>query len=135
MTTPSPVEPVRPRAVHASLRWLLFAAGWLCVAIGIVGLVLPGLPGTVFLILAAWLFARSSPRFEAWLLAHPRLGPNVRKWRERGVIPAPAKVVACLSMGASLAAMTLAGVPVIGLAGAGVSMLAAAAYMLSRPSA
>ncbi|MFK8251541.1 YbaN family protein [Ancylobacter terrae] len=125
----------KPHLANSALRWLLFAAGWLCVGIGVVGLILPGLPGTVFLILAAWLFARSSPRFEAWLLAHPRLGPNVRRWRERGVIPAPAKVVACVSMGASFGIMTLAGVPVLGLAGAGVSMLAAAAYMLSRPSA
>ena len=52
-------------------RWCLMALGWLAFATGIVGIVLPLLPTTPFMLLAAALFARSSPRFHRWLLAHP----------------------------------------------------------------
>lgn len=56
-------------------RWCLMALGWLAFATGIVGIVLPLLPTTPFMLLAAALFARSSPRFHRWLLAHPWFGP------------------------------------------------------------
>ena len=62
-------------------RWLWFLGGWLAVALGGVGIVVPGLPTTVFFIVAASCFARSSPRFEAWVLNLPRIGPMVRDHR------------------------------------------------------
>lgn len=57
-------------------RWCLMALGWLAFATGIVGIVLPLLPTTPFMLLAAALFARSSPRFHRWLLTHPWFGPR-----------------------------------------------------------
>jgi len=62
-------------------RWFWFAAGWVAVVLGGVGIVVPGLPTTVFFIVAASCFARSSPRFEAWVLGLPRIGPMVRDHR------------------------------------------------------
>ena len=59
--------------------WL--AAGWLCLAVGTLGIVVPLLPTVDFYGLAACCFARGSRRWEAWLLNHPRLGPLVRDWR------------------------------------------------------
>ncbi|WP_246251942.1 YbaN family protein [Ancylobacter pratisalsi] len=113
----------------------MFAAGWVCVGVGIVGIILPGLPGTVFLILAAWLFSRSSPRFESWLLSHPRLGPSVVAWRQNGAVPRWAQFVATGSMAASFGGMALIGValPVLGLVG--VIFVAVSAYLLTRPTA
>jgi uncharacterized protein len=68
-------------ARSAPARWLWFAAGWVAVGLGSLGIVVPGLPTTVFFILAAAAFARSSPRFEQWVLDLPRVGPMVRDHR------------------------------------------------------
>lgn len=67
-------------------RWCLMALGWLAFATGIVGIVLPLLPTTPFMLLAAALFARSSPRFHRWLLTHPWFGPPIVDWLQyRGI--------------------------------------------------
>src|SRR5262245_21872145 len=66
-----------------SLRRGMFAAlGVLCVALGIIGVFLPGLPTTEFIIAASYLFARSSPAAEAWLERHRWLGPPLRRFKE-----------------------------------------------------
>lgn len=72
--------------------------GFLCVAIGTVNLAIPGLPSTVFFILALAAFERSSPRMERWLLEHRVFGPTLRNWRESGAIAPRTKVVAITSI-------------------------------------
>jgi uncharacterized protein len=72
-------------------RWLWFALGWCAVAIGSIGIIVPGLPTTVFFIVAASCFARSSPRFERWVLNLPRVGPLVRDYRAGLGMPRRAK--------------------------------------------
>jgi uncharacterized membrane protein YbaN (DUF454 family) len=82
-------------------RWLRagwLAAGALALLTGIVGSFLPLLPTTPFVLLAAFCFARGSPRWEAWLLAHAHFGPLVRDWRERRAIPLRAKWLAWTMM-------------------------------------
>ena len=86
----------------AVLRWLLIGFGFLNVVIGVIGIVVPGLPTTVFLLVAAWAFSRSSERFQQWLLTHPTLGPLVRDWRDHRVIPKRAKIIAATMMTLSL---------------------------------
>ena len=68
--------------------------GFTCVAIGIVGIVVPGLPTTVFMIVAAWLFSISNPRFEKWLLGLPKIGPAISNFREGLGMPRKAKLFA-----------------------------------------
>lgn len=85
------------------MRLVLMGLGWLFVALGILGAFLPLLPTTPFLLLAVACFTRSSPRLEAWLLNHPRLGPPLKDWREHGAISRRAKVAALGLMAASYA--------------------------------
>lgn len=75
-------------------RPLLMACGLLAVGLGVAGAFLPLLPTTPFLLLAAWCFARANPAWEARLLAHPKYGPMITVWRERGAIPLAAKRMA-----------------------------------------
>lgn len=63
------------------VRILLQVLGCICVVLGIVGLVMPMMPGAVFLALAAWLFSRSSERFHDWLVGHRHLGPMIHAWK------------------------------------------------------
>ena len=107
--------------------------GWACVGLGIAGLILPVLPGTVFLILAAACFTRSSPRFERWLLGHPQLGPPVQQWRQTGAIPRRIKAFAVFSMAVSWLVLYETGAPDAVKYGCLAAMAGAAAYILTRP--
>jgi hypothetical protein len=74
-------------------QWLFFILGWLFLALGAIGLFLPLLPTTPFLLLAAASFTRSSDRFYKWLIYHPVLGSYIRNYREHNAITLQAKVV------------------------------------------
>ena len=89
------------RTLPAAVRYLLLAFAALCVALGVIGIFVPGLPTTVFILLAAWAAARSSPRFAAWLESHATFGPMIRDWRERGAVSRRAKVTATVVMAIS----------------------------------
>ncbi|MCO5093336.1 YbaN family protein [Bosea sp. (in: a-proteobacteria)] len=116
-------------------RPLLFAAGWVFTALGIAGVILPLMPGTIFLIAAAWCFSRSSPRFEAWLLGHPQLGPHVLRWRKTGAIARRAKYVACGSMVLSFVLLTRTGAPPVALVVTAACLIGSGFYVASRPEA
>ncbi|KPB70425.1 YbaN family protein [Pseudomonas cannabina] len=87
---------------HWWVRYLLAAVGWLSVALGVIGIFLPVLPTTPFLLLAAACFARSSPRFYHWLINHRQLGPWIRDYLEGNGIPLKGKVYAIGMMWASI---------------------------------
>jgi uncharacterized protein len=105
-------------------RALWFVGGWCAVALGSVGIVVPGLPTTIFFIVAAACFGRSSPRFEAWVLNLPRIGPMVRDHRAGLGMPRRAKAWALAMMwtaivlSAALLRDRLAIVAVVGALGA-----------------
>lgn len=105
------------------------------VALGVIGAVLPVMPTTIFLIMAAGCFARSSPRLEAWLLNHPRFGTSLRQWREQGAISRKGKACASAGMAAGYGLFFWSAHPSWPLAVlVGAAMTASAAWVLSRPA-
>jgi len=80
------------------MRWLWAAAGCFCVALAVIGIVLPLLPTVPFLLLAAFCFARSSEKLHNWLITHDKLGPPIAEWNKNGAISLTAKRYATLSI-------------------------------------
>ncbi|MDD2223952.1 MAG: YbaN family protein [Pseudomonas sp.] len=95
------LEP-QAQARNRTLRYLLFACGCLSVVLGVIGIFLPLLPTTPFLLLAAACFARSSKRFYLWLVLHPKLGPWVRDYLEGEGLPLKGKIWALALMWTSI---------------------------------
>jgi len=89
--------------------WVL--AGAISLSLGLIGIVLPLLPTTPFVLLAAFCFARGSARFEHWLLNHPRLGPPILAWRREHALPLRAKQLAwsMMALGSAWSAWVLPG--------------------------
>lgn len=90
--------PAQRRPLPAPLRWLLAVFAVLCLVLAAIGVVVPGMPTTVFVLLAAWAAARSSPRLAAWLEGHRLFGPLILDWREGGRVRRRAKWHATLAM-------------------------------------
>lgn len=108
--TSSPAVPPR-RALSPLARWAYAAAAVLCLALGVVGLVVPGLPSTVFILLASAAAARSSPRLHHWLWQHRWFGPMLRDWAQGGRVSRRSKWHATLAMAMSAALLWLVPVP------------------------
>jgi uncharacterized membrane protein YbaN (DUF454 family) len=115
-------------------RLLLLGIGYACLVLAAIGAVLPVMPTTIFLILAAWAFGRASPKLRARLRAHPRFGAAIRHWQDHGSISPRAKRAALVGMALGWLMVTalLRNLLTSGMVGA--CMLAVAAYILSRPS-
>lgn len=116
------------------LRPLYFIAGVLLVVIGIIGIFVPLLPTTGPLILAAWCFARSSKRAEAWLLSNRQFGPAIIAWRQNGAIARKHKLMAVGGMALGLVLFWIGAHPEwwLGLLVAA-ALLACAAFVWTRP--
>jgi uncharacterized membrane protein YbaN (DUF454 family) len=112
--------------------WIL--VGGLSTACGVAGLALPLVPTTPFLLLAAFAFARSSPRLHAKLLAHPQFGPIITNWNRDGSIDRRSKTFALLMMAACIMISLYLRVPAyvmviqLGILGA------VALFIVTRPS-
>jgi len=115
-------------------RIALLICGWCNVALGLIGTVVPGMPTTVFLIIALWAFTRSSPRMRRWLYEHPRYGPALRDWDRHGVIPPRAKRLAAMMMTASLVIIVALASSWILPTVVGAVMAAVMAFIVTRPS-
>ncbi len=87
-------QPVPTKPLVVRLAWTL--VGLAAVGVGGVGVVVPGLPSTVFFIIAAWAFSKSNPRLEAWVLGLPQIGALVQDYRDGLGMPQRAKTTAAV---------------------------------------
>jgi hypothetical protein len=79
-------------------RTILISLGWLCVGLGFIGVFVPGIPTTIFLIIALWAFTKSSKKLRHWLLNHKRFGPILNNWQQHKVVPRRAKILMVVLM-------------------------------------
>lgn len=116
-------------------RPALLALGWVAVGAAAVGVALPVMPTTIFLLIALWAFSRSSPRFGNWIRKHRVFGPFVRDWESYGAIPTRAKWLAIVMMGGSLAWLALfTAAPPIAVALTAGMLTCVAIYIMSCPA-
>lgn len=117
-----------------STRLIYLTLGWFFCALGFVGIIVPILPTTPFLLVAVWAFSKSSPRLKNWLYTHPKFGSHIVNWFERGMISRKAKVASVgfmtLSVGFSILISENIYVPI----SLTVIMVAIATFILTRPS-
>ena len=119
--------------IHLSrAAWLL--VGFTALGLGALGVVLPLLPTTPFLLVAAFAFANASKRLHAWLLEHRLFGTLIDNWNRYGAVSRPAKTVGVVSMAVVLVASMVFGVPLWLLAVQALVLTACAAFIVSRPS-
>ncbi len=123
------------RAGARIARPLWFCLGWLAVGLAVAGAILPLLPTTPFLLVAAWAFGKSSERWRRWIYAQPTFGPILIAWERYGVIPIWGKLAALGAMSASLLGLVLSGrLPLWALSLIGATLAAVGWYIASRPS-
>jgi uncharacterized membrane protein YbaN (DUF454 family) len=115
------------------VRSLYFATGMIATGLAVLGAVLPLLPTTPFLLVAAWAFARSSPRLEAWLIDHARFGPLIADWRRERAIARRVKRLSATVMLATLVLGALVGLPAFVLALQAVIFAAVSLFLWTRP--
>jgi len=116
-------------------RYIYLILGWIAVVLGLIGVLLPVLPTTPFMILAAFLFTKGSPKARAWLIDHAHFGPHIQNWEASGAIAPRAKRAAVLAMSGVLLVSLVLGLPWWVIAVQAVCMGGAAAFILTRPDA
>lgn len=109
-------------------------AGFVALGLGIMGIVLPILPTTPLVLLAAFCFSRGSPRFHGWLLAHPRFGPMIDDWQANGAIHPRAKRAALVMMTAAFGLSVWLGLPAWVLAVQAACLMGAGIFVWTRPN-
>ncbi|WP_462380257.1 YbaN family protein [Pseudomonas sp. Marseille-QA0892] len=114
-------------------KWLWLAVAYLAIAVAMIGVVVPGLPTTEFVLLAAWAASKSSPRLAAWLENHRLFGPMLRDWKDGGRISRRVKITSTLTMLAAFAFMALTVSHRLSVICTGVLMLIGMGYIWSRP--
>lgn len=116
------------------MRFVWIGLGLLAFGLGILGVVLPLLPTTPFMLLAAGCFAKGSPRLHAWLVAHKTFGPLIQTWRAHGAIPPRAKKLALSMIVVTYGISIALRLPAFALIPQGLVLLAVGTFIWTRPN-
>lgn len=115
------------------LPWVCLT--WVCIGLGSAGLVLPLLPTTPFILIAAWAAPKASPRLSRWLDQHPVFGPSLYAWRTQRAIPRKAKIVSIILLLSSWWILFFLGTHKGVLSALAILFLGVIVFMLTRPDA
>jgi len=115
-------------------RYLWLALGFISLGVAYLGVILPGLPYSPFIVFAAYCFAKSSPRMHDWIMNHRIFGPFITNWNQKRVFPLKLKFFMLISMSASLALMYTGNVPMRGIIYTAVFMALVAIWAWRFPS-
>lgn len=130
---PSPPSPARGGRSNNRFRWVWWLLAYLSLGLGLVGIVVPGLPTVPFVLLAAFAAARGSGRLHRKLLAHPQFGPLIRDWQAQGAVGRRAKWLATGMMSVCAIILFLTA-PGTWMAAIGTAIMAiVAAWLWRRP--
>ena len=130
---PHHVPPHAPQQAPRRTRWLWWLLAYASLALGVIGIVVPGLPTVPFVLLSAFAAARGSQRLPARLLADRRFGPMIRDWQAQGAVGRRAKWLATTMMSACAVVMFLTA-PKVWMAATGTGiMVVVAAWLWLRP--
>ena len=116
------------------MRIILLSLGLLCVGLAFIGIFIPGIPTTPFLIVALWAFAQSSKKFHAWLLNHKRFGTVLRNWESHKVVPIKAKITMVILQITAVAMIQYSLNNIFITISLAVLLLCVASYVISLPS-
>ena len=115
-------------------RTILISLGLLCVGLGFIGVFVPGIPTTIFLIIALWAFTKSSEKLRYWLLNHKRFGPILNNWQEHKVVPRRAKILMVVLMSLAVILFYYSLQSLILTIGLIIILVSVAIYVVSLPS-
>jgi uncharacterized membrane protein YbaN (DUF454 family) len=88
------------------MKWIYLTVGWISLGLGFIGIFLPVMPTTPFLVVSAFCFSRGSEKLHRWLLSLPHVGKPLREWEDHKVIRTKAKAMATALMLASLVSLS-----------------------------
>ena len=134
MSAGRPHHPPTPvRRARRWTRWGWWLLAYASLGTGIVGIFVPGLPTTVFVLISAWAASRGSERLHAWLMAHPQFGPVIGDWQAHGAVSRRGKWMASVTMAAcALVMLWCVPLPWVKLFSIG-AMACVAVWLWSRP--
>ena len=115
-------------------KTILISLGLLCVGLGFVGVFVPGIPTTIFLIIALWAFTKSSEKLRHWLLNHKRFGPILNNWQEHKVVPRRAKILMVVLMSLAVILFYYSSQSLILTIGLIIILVSVAIYVIFLPS-
>ncbi|MBO6479416.1 MAG: YbaN family protein [Pelagibacteraceae bacterium] len=115
-------------------RIILISLGWLCVGLAFVGIFVPGVPTTIFLIIALWAFTKSSEKLRHWLLHHKRFGPILNNWQKHKVVPRRAKILMVILMSSAVVLFHYSLQNLYLTIGLIIILVSVAIYVISLPS-